>query len=364
MSTQPEPGVTPNIPEFVPDPTPSPLSPDVENVPPLAGTSSPFVRVDGQSRDIIIEAIRTWLRTVLWAWTKKWQASLVKFIADVTKWLNSVVRGIWEWLEAEFKAQWDYLKEQTAAMWKYIDEHTLKSWRSTTKTSDPGTDASVTITGTLTDPILNFTIPRGLTGYGWWLTSTAITTAATEQTVTVPSVPKKPVQLGDFVVTRESSTYGNFGEVTALVDETTVKVTFAATLRGPKGADGITKKGSVATNITLNAGEVRSVALTTPTQVGAYFITTNSPVWVRVYASKAYADADITRDINTPLPLELDTGCYLDFVSFSDGGLDKTFTPNITYTALGDGPLYITVQNLLGVSQPVRIRQDYYEYKS
>lgn len=330
----------PNIPDpFVPDPTPSPLSPDVKNIPPLAGTSSPFIRVDGQNRDIILEALRRWLQYVLMAWTKVWQLTLVKFIKDTETWLN-----------VQITAMWDYIKSFRDYMWEYIDEHTLKSWSATTETGNPGTDAEVTITGTLSDPILNFVIPRGLTGYSWWATPTTIPEGQAQQPVTIPSAtPQRPVQVGDFVVSQSTASLGRYARVVQVTEYNAAGVVYQGSLRGPAGADGqdgVAVPGTIqVTTPSLAPGERYVAGVSSPTMSGFSTIEVSAPGVVRVYANEDYLLADSPRPYSVAIDAVRDHGMFLQYRGVA-GSLFKTLSPGVQVTrTIDDDPLFLSIEN-------------------
>lgn len=90
----------PHPPVEVPDSLPR----SVALNPPMVGTASPFERVDGQNRDLILEAIRAWARGPLFEWADGWQKDLIKWLDDTENWLDSwnaeVVRYVQDVLNA------------------------------------------------------------------------------------------------------------------------------------------------------------------------------------------------------------------------------------------------------------------------
>ena len=130
-------------PPLNPDPDPAPLSPTIPLNPPMVGESSPFDHVDGQNRDLILESIRTWIRTALLVWTSKWQDYLVYWLALVEAWLEGFI---------------------TAAE-AYITEHAVA-------------------------------------GYSWRTTVTPINPAGTTNIVIVVPDPLRPLEIGDLVSDR------------------------------------------------------------------------------------------------------------------------------------------------------------------
>ena len=68
---------------------PTPLSPTVALNPPMVGTASPFDRVDGQNRDLILESIRAWARTSLMQWAGDWQDGITGWSGSLGAWLEA-----------------------------------------------------------------------------------------------------------------------------------------------------------------------------------------------------------------------------------------------------------------------------------
>lgn len=81
--------VDPITPPHPPVELPTPLSPTVPLNPPMVGAASPFDRVDGQNRDLILEAIRAWARGPLRDWSGAWQVSLVEWLSNTNNWLDA-----------------------------------------------------------------------------------------------------------------------------------------------------------------------------------------------------------------------------------------------------------------------------------
>lgn len=81
-----DPIVTPPAPDAN---APAPLPTTVALNPPMVGTASPFERVDGQNRDLILEAIRAWARGPLVDWAGGWQNSLIEWLGDTSNWLET-----------------------------------------------------------------------------------------------------------------------------------------------------------------------------------------------------------------------------------------------------------------------------------
>ena len=81
-----DPIVTPPHPPVT---VPEPLPRSVALNPPMVGVASPFDRVDGQNRDLILEAIRAWARGPLLDWATAWQSSHTEWMGSTEAWLDS-----------------------------------------------------------------------------------------------------------------------------------------------------------------------------------------------------------------------------------------------------------------------------------
>lgn len=134
-------------------PAPDPVDPAVPLNPPMVGTASPFFRVDGQNRDLVVQSMRTWFARVFlpWvdAWSLFWANWRTKLIADWVAWRDATVSYLNDWIDA-------------ASSW--IDEHTIKTISASATTLDPGDPATATISGTINDVEIEFGIPRGADG--------------------------------------------------------------------------------------------------------------------------------------------------------------------------------------------------------
>lgn len=73
----------------VPTNQPAPLSPLVPLNSPMVGFASPFDHADGQNRDLILEAIRTWASVNLLTWSSGWQAFFTAWIANVDNYVST-----------------------------------------------------------------------------------------------------------------------------------------------------------------------------------------------------------------------------------------------------------------------------------
>jgi hypothetical protein len=341
----PEPPIEPDAPE----PPPSLETPEP---PPIVGLGSPWAPIDAENRDRILDWWRMWFRRVFFPWIAAWVAYWAAQWARIVAYLN-------EWLE--------YAGE-------YIEEHAVAgySWRRTDDTIVP---EATTLVEILTDPDIrpllvgeyvsdttrdvNYGVIvtvvdeshaevewvgslLGLPGYGWWSTDTEIADTGTTAVV-LDAVAGREPQVNDLVVSTGES--DNYGRITIVTDPTHVTVEYLGSLRGPAG---VADLGS----ITLATGELGPLGDPTdtyqgpiafPQMVGAYFLSTTSRCWVRVYASEAYMIADEGRDILTPLNIADDHGCFLDFVSIP-GELSKVLTPGIMFSDIGLG-LWLSVQN-------------------
>jgi hypothetical protein len=232
-----------SYPPLTPDPDPAPLSPTVDLNPPMVGTASPFIHVDGQNRDLILESIRAWLRTVLYEWTKAWQAYLEYWLALVAAWLNEFV------VEADAyitdHAISGYSTRLTATPLNptgttvvvfagvdvdhrpvvvgdiAIDESDDSRYGIVTSVIDT-THAVVQVTGSI----------KGRAGHGWWVTATTISASGTTDVVLTAESDRVP-QVNDLVSDLSSAL--RYGIITVVSDPTHVTVAPLGTLRGLPG---------------------------------------------------------------------------------------------------------------------------------
>jgi len=254
-------------PPLTPDPDPAPLSPTIPLNPPMVGDASPFIHVDGQNRDLILESIRAWIRTSLLEWTKDWQEYLVYWLALTADWLNT-----WA-TEAD----------------GYITTHAISglSWRTTvTPIANSGTTDVVLVVDTDHRPIVlgdlvsdqttevrygivtalidatHATVtyigqlqgPQGIQGepgYSWRTTATPIADTGTTDVVLVPD-SDHPISLNDLVV--DQSAAAHYGIITALIDSTHATVAHIGQLQGPQGIQGVPGDPGVVQSIVAGAG--------------------------------------------------------------------------------------------------------------
>ena len=185
-----------SYPPINPVPDPAPLSPDIPLNPPMVGTSSPFDHVDGQNRDLILESIRTWIKTSLLGWTTSWQSTLINWLALVTTWLNGF---------------------ETAAA-AYIDTYAVA-------------------------------------GYSWRTTVTPIATGGLT-TVALTADAYRPIVVGDLV--SDTTAGQTYGIITAIIDATHATVSYLGALSNGVAIDSsvasyISTAGTSATKTALNA---------------------------------------------------------------------------------------------------------------
>lgn len=229
-------------PPLTPDPDPSPLSPTIPLNPPMVGEVTPFDHVDGQNRDLILEAIRAWIRGPLRSWTTAWQTYLVYWLALVAGWLNTFVT------EAD-----DYITEHAIAGYSWRTTVTPIAASGTTTVvlavdtnlrplvlgdlvSDQEPNTRYGIITALVDATHATVTPLGVlqgnTGYGWWVTATAIS-ASGPTDVVLPVETDRVPQVND-LVSDESSAL-RYGQITAIIDSTHATVTPLGVLRGLAG---------------------------------------------------------------------------------------------------------------------------------
>lgn len=212
--------------------------------------------------------------------------------------------------------------------------------------SDASDNLRIGIITNITDAthvdVTPYSTMRGMVGLGWWITPVTLnTTGATD--VTITGTDQHPPQLNDLVI--DTTVDATWGTITAITDNTHVTVTAVGSLRGPAGiADSQT--------ITITTPQLAAQAAWTghvtdfPQMDGAFQLTVSSRAWVRVYASQAYMQADATRDYMTPINIQNDHGCYLDFYGTPDE-LSKTLTPGIMISDIGDG-IWVSIVNTSG----------------
>lgn len=342
----PEPPIEPDAPTPPPElQTPLP--------PPEVGFGSPWAPADAENRDRILDWWRMWWRRVFFPWIEAW----------IAYWANQWARII------------AYLNEWLAYAAEYIEDHAVAgySWRRTDDEIVPNATTLVEILlvdefrpllvgeyvsdttrevnyGRIVEVVTETTATvewlgslLGLPGFGWWSTPTEIADTGTTAVVLVADPGRAP-QLNDLVVS--STETGRYGRIVTVTSSTNVTVEYIGSLRGPMGIAGLGAfdlTTFVLEPLGTEGDTYQGQMLGQPQMVGAFYLSTNAPCWVRVYASEAYMLADADRSITTPLNIADDHGCYLDFVSISTE-LDKTLTPGIMFTDTGSG-LWISIQN-------------------
>jgi len=234
--------------EFLPDPPPLvlPVAPDVLSPnlplnPPMVGTADPWIHVDGQNRDLILESIRTWVRVSLLPWTTLWQTQLTDWESEAAAQLNA-------WMELADA----YITEYAVAGLSFRTTETPIAGAGTTNVVLVVTDAArpvvvgdlvldseadgnygiVTAVIDATHATVNYVgTLRGPIGLSWRSTATDIAGAGTTNVVLTPGFA-----LGDLVLTTNAD--GNYGIITAVIDATHATVTYLGTLLGPVGPAG------------------------------------------------------------------------------------------------------------------------------
>jgi len=338
------------------DPAPDPVLQDVPLNPPMIGTADPFNRVDGQNRDTVIAAIRAWFRKIflpwLAAWTEFWTNWRTKLINDwntfrlsIVNWLNGWTHAIEVWID-------DVLTQ----MENYILEHTINTISiGEIATGAPGSYADASITGTINDVVVNFTIPRGYNGRGWFSIDQQIPVDGSIIDAVV--VNNDAPNYHDFAISVGSGNYGYITDVISKISENqwAVKVQYIDTLRGSPGI-------AYAGNITVDfddapSGDVKTGQLDVEQMIGAFKITTNAQCWVRIYASEAHMIADENRLIDEPIDVSTDHGVYLDYVSIPTS-LVKTLSPGVMISDTGDG-IWYSITNTSNIVSDISVNLDY-----
>jgi hypothetical protein len=245
------------------DPTPPPLdlpavpavlSPSIPLNPPMVGSINPFQHVDGNNRDIILEAIRTWVRVSLLPWTTSWQEQLTEWEGDVATQLDAWMVLADDYITAHaisglsFRSTvTDIAPEGTTNVVLANVDETLRPVVVGDLVLDNSTDSNYGIVTVVIDDthatVLYVGSLRGLPGFSWRLTPTPIAPEGTTNVV-LSADNIRPFSLGDLVL--DTAGDGNFGIVTTLIDATHVTVTYAGSLIGPQGIQGI--QGEPGTN--------------------------------------------------------------------------------------------------------------------
>lgn len=345
----------PPEPPLEPDaPTPPPEL-NVPLPPPEVGFGSPWAPADAENRDRILDWWRMWWRRVFFpwiaAWIAYWAAQWARIIAYLNEWLayageyieEHAVAGLsWRRTDDEIVPETTTLVEITPipnadirplVVGEYVSDTTREVNYGVIVSVADDTHANVLWVGSL----------LGLPGYGWWSTPTEIAPTGTT-VVALVAVPGRDPQVNDLVVSTGES--DNYGRITLVSSPTSVTVEYLGSLRGPAGVASVGEFDFQTPELAPvgNPGDTYQGQMEPfPQMVGAYFLSTGSPCWVRVYASEAYMLADAGRSIMTPLNIADDHGCYLDFVSITSE-LTKTLTPGIMFSDLGLG-LWLSVQN-------------------
>lgn len=104
------------IPPLTPGQAPAPLSPTVPLNPPMVGTASPFHHVDGQNRDLILEAIRTWARGPFLEWVGLWRQYLIDWSQGNADWLNTWSDAVVAYVTAELAEQTEAVDLEIASL--------------------------------------------------------------------------------------------------------------------------------------------------------------------------------------------------------------------------------------------------------
>jgi hypothetical protein len=225
---------------------PSVLSPSIPLNPPMVGSVNPFVHVDGNNRDLILEAIRTWIRVSLLPWTTSWQDQLTEWESDVETQLDAWMVLADAYITAHAISGYSFRPTVTdiapAGTTNVVLANVDETFRPVvvgdlildgSPDSNYGivtvvidaTHATVVFVGTL----------RGLPGLSWRLTATPIAPEGTTDVVLAADAVR-PFSAGDLVL--DTTADGNFGIITVIIDATHVTVTYAGSLIGPQGIRG------------------------------------------------------------------------------------------------------------------------------
>lgn len=225
---------------------PAVLSPSIPLNPPMVGSVNPFQHVDGNNRDLILEAIRTWIRVSLLPWTTSWQEQLTAWEGDAETQLDAWMVAADAYITAHAISGYSFRPTvtdiaptgTTNVVLANVDEG-LRPVVVGDLVLDNSPDSNYGIVTVVIDST-HATVAyvgslRGLPGYSWRITATPIAAEGTTNVLLVVD-PIRPFALGDLVL--DTAPDGNYGNITALIDATHVTVTYQGSLRGPQGIQG------------------------------------------------------------------------------------------------------------------------------
>lgn len=170
---------------------PAVLSPNIPLNPPMVGEASPFIHVNGENRDLVLESIRAWVRFTLLPWTTTWQNQLTG--------------------------------------WEGATEDQLNTWL------EEATD---------------YVTANAISGYSWRTTATPIAGSGTTNVVITDIDAGRPLVVGDLVV--DEAADSNYGNITVVIDATHATVSYLGSLRGLPGPNSIPTDTAVAALITTS----------------------------------------------------------------------------------------------------------------
>jgi len=195
-----------------PPPTPfDPAAPPTEptlvtpEVPPEVGFGSPWAPANGENRDRILDWWRAWWVNVFFPW----------------------VTAFGTWWGDQWTALATYLNLWVADVDTYITNNAVN-------------------------------------GHSWWSTDTVMALTDTTDVTITTATTNRPLLVGDLV--SDTSAVSSYGEITAVLTDTTATITYLGSLQGVPGPNTIPTDTAV-------AGLVESVSLTHTALDDAYGLT-------------------------------------------------------------------------------------------
>lgn len=271
---------TPPDPPFVPDdPTPPPTL-NVPLPPPEVGEGSPWAPADSENRDRILDWWRMWFRRVFFPWieafTTYWDAQWNRLATYINTWITAADTYISEHAIAGYGFRPTATDIAGSGTTNVVFTNVDTEFRPVVvgdlalDESSDGNFGIVTVVIDATHATVQYLGSlRGAAGYSWRLTDTPIADSGTTNVI-LEADTVRPFNLGDLVL--DTTSDGNFGVITTLIDPTHVTVTFAGSLRGPSGADGVNGLSWRYTDVTIAGSGTTDVVFsgspTPPLQIG------------------------------------------------------------------------------------------------
>lgn len=124
--------------------------------------------------------------------------------------------------------------------------------------------------------------------------------------------------------------------------------------RGPAGV--AEQRTSAWETATLGVGETAVIELDIERMTEWYKLYVSGAAWVRTYASLAQLNDDALRAQNQPIDIEIDHGCFLDYLAIASE--QKVLTPAVTTTDVGLG-IWLSVRNIGVAPAIITVTADY-----